>query len=434
MRIRLVHVASVIALATLAASVTGVVVTYRVAGEELRDVLDDDLEQQAGILARVLASDAVALTDAGLARLLRRSFEVDDEDTLWVTVHDLDSGAVASNQAPALPLARRSSETVELEFDGHAWSGYQHREQHIVVQLLRRDDLYGDVEEEILEHITAPALAGSAVTLLLLAGFVAGLLLPLSRLARQLASRGADSLVPVDVRTPLAEVQSVVDTLNGLMAGVGTVLRRERQFASDVAHELRTPLTTLKVELADPEPDLSALRGEVDRLARLVEQLLTLARLEAGQWSRAFPAVDLASVWAAEAGRLARVLADAGITLATSIESTMVRGEPALLQALLGNLAGNVARHCPPGTRLEIVIGRDGKGPRLTVTDDGPGIPAALREGMNTAFTRLDSRSGGLGLGLAICRRIAEVHGATLAFLPRADGATGLRVEVTFPP
>jgi len=433
-RIRLSYLAILVAVATVTAGIAGVVLTYQVAGHEFRDVLDDDLEQQCRMLARLLEAEPAGAAGGRLEELLRKSFRPDDEETLWVTVYNLATGTMASNQHHSLGLASAKSGSARITWDGHDWEGCQQREGDLVIQLLRRTDLYAEVQEEILEDIATPALAGSAVMLLLLAALIGALLWPLSRLVRELAARHADSLAPLALKTPVDEIQLLVDTLNRLMGGVDTVLGRERQFASDVAHELRTPLTTLKVELADPAPDLPAIKAEIDRLARLVEQLLTLARLDQGRWRASFSRVDLAQIWALEEERIAAAATRAGMTLVTESRPTLVDGDPTLLQALLQNLAGNVLRHCPAGTHLRVFIGDDEGQPAILVSDTGPGIPAGQLEQMNAGFKRLDSRGGGLGLGLAICRRIADAHGAVLKFLAGDEGQRGLRVLVRFPP
>ncbi|MCL4790437.1 MAG: hypothetical protein KJ040_00100 [Gammaproteobacteria bacterium] len=434
MRFRLSRLALLIATTIVAVGAMGVFATYREAGDELRDILDDDLEKQCRMLARFLAADPAGLEKKELQTLLTRSFRPDDEETLWVNVYNLETGQLASNQEHALQLAGPDSGALTLRWNGYTWEGYQRREGGLVVQLLRRTDLYEEVQGEILEEITMPVIAGTGVTLLLLATLIGFMLGPLSRLVRQLETRNADSLAPLNIWTPTIEVNILVATINRLMSGVDSVLQRERQFANDVAHELRTPLTTLKVELAGPEPDLPAIKAEVDRLARLVEQLLTLARLEQGRWHASFSEVPLHDVWARESGRFAGAAEQAGMTLSSDVRPTVVNGDPTLLQVLLRNLIGNVLRHCPTGTRIHVAIGTESGPDTLVVRDSGPGIPADQRAQMNAGFARLDSRSEGLGLGLAICRRIAEVHGAELQFLANSDGSSGLRVEVRFPP
>lgn len=434
MNLRLSHLAALVTASVLVAILGGAYATYRAAGDEFREVLDDDLQNQSRMLARLLAAEQVDLPALELDGILRKTFRTDDEDTLWVSVYDVPTGRLASNLRHNLPLSQVSSGRISLEHAGHSWQGYQRREGDLVVQLLRRDDLYRDIEEDVLEEISAPAVIGGGLTLLLLGLFLAFLLRPLSRLVRQLETRNADSLAPVTLETPALEMRILRDTLNRLISGIDDVLKRERQFASDVAHELRTPLTTLKLELAGPEPDLPALKAEVDRLARLVTQLLTLARLEQGRWRESFVGIALDELVAGEVERYAGRVARAGMHLESTLAHRSVTGDPTLLQALLQNLLNNVLAHCPPGTGLKVaVIDEDGR-TVLEVSDTGPGLSPELRNRLSHGATRLDSRSEGLGLGLAICQRIAQIHGAMLEFVERGDGAPGLRVRVVFPP
>ncbi len=432
MNIRLSHVAALLALTMMVTAAVGVVATYREAGDELRDVLDDDLENQGRLLARLLVAESGGLSADSLGTLLRKTFRPDEEDTLWVSVYDVADGRFASNLAHDLPLADTRNGRLRRQFDGHDWEGYQRREGDLVVQLLRRTDQYGEVGQEILEEITMPVLVGSVVNLALLAGLIGLSLWPIARLAREIESRNADSLAPVVLPTRAAEIAVLRDTLNGMMSSVDTALKRERQFASDVAHELRTPLTTLKLELAGDAPDHKAMKSEVDRLARLVEQLLTLARLDQGRWQAGFAPVGLQALYAPEIERFTTRMEQAGMSLQSDLGAVTINGEATLLQVLLQNLLKNVLDHCPAGTRTFVRLYSPAGRAVLEVSDTGPGIAEPQRRQMGEGFRRLDSRSEGLGIGLTICQRIAQVHGASLEFLARDDGVPGLRVRVTF--
>lgn len=433
MKIRLSSLAILLGLTLTVTAVVGVVATYIEAGEELHDVLDDDLASQGRLLARLLETGRDRLPHARLDTLLRKAFRPDEEDTLWVNVYDTTTGYLASNLRHELPLRDPDDDDIRLQLDGHDWVGYQHREGHLVVQLLRRADRYDDVREDILEDITMPVLVGSAINLALLATLIILSLWPLARLVRALEARSPDSLAPLVVPTPAVEIGILCDSLNDLMADVDSVLKRERQFASDVAHELRTPLTTLKLELADPEPDRLVLKAEVERLTRLVEQLLILARLEQERWRSAFAPVDLCALCEREIGHVAGRLREAGMHLERDLAPATVNGEPTLLQTLVRNLLGNILDHCPAGTQVLVRLGRVEGCVVLDISDSGPGIPEEFRRQMDAGFTRFDSRSTGLGIGLAICQRIAQVHGATLRFLGNDDGAPGLKVRLSLP-
>ena len=434
MTFRLSHLAVLLAVTTVLTGIGGAVATYRVADAEFRDVLEDDLEDQSELLARLLAADSVRLSEGTLETLLRETFESGEDDTLWVNAYDLRTGQHVSNLRHRLPLASQGSGSVGLEAEGYRWHGYQHREGDLVVQLLRREDRYRELQSEILEDITTPVVIGSAVNLLLLGTLMALVLWPLTRLVRGLEARDADSLAPLALKTPATEIATLRDTLNRLIGRVDAVLQRERQFASDVAHELRTPLTTLKLELAGGDADPAVLKAEVDRIARLIAQLLTLARLEEGLWRERFGPVRLDEVCQRVAGRFAQRIADCGVTLRMDLKPATVAGDEALLEILLENLLTNVIRHCPRGCEIDLRVLEESGRAALELTDTGPGIAAQQRERLTRRFARLDHKQEGLGLGLAICHKIVQAHGAALAFHARADGRPGLRVAVTFPP
>jgi signal transduction histidine kinase len=443
MSFRLSHLALLLALTIVVTTVGGVAATYWIADAQFRDILDDDLEVQSEFLAELLAAERGRLPNArDLQKLLRDTFEPDDDEgTRWVSVYDTQSGLRISNLPHDLPLESTDDGLIRRSFDGYRWRGYQTGEDDIVVQILRRDDLFLDVRKDVLDDIITPALIGGALNLLLLGVLISFFSWPLTRLVRQLESRGADSLIPIVLTTPAEEIRVLRDALNRMMSGVDAVLKRERQFASDVAHELRTPLTTLKLELAGPDPDIRAVKEEVDRLSRLVEQLLTLARLEQGQWRQHFESVEVSSLYGRIIGRFSEKFTNKGMVLRSDLLQARIDGDATLLDILLQNLLNNVLNHCSAGTVAEVRLERcSTKAPgleplhlRLVVSDTGPGISEDARRQMSRGFLRLDSKSEGFGLGLAICQKIAEVHGATLKFLSRPDGAPGLLVQVDFP-
>ena len=211
------------------------------------------------------------------------------------------------------------------------------------------------------------------------------------------------------------------------------MLSRERQFANDVAHELRTPLTTLKLELAGDDPDSEVLQFEVNRLTQLVNQMLTLARVEQGHMRKSFADVDLELLCTQELDQLSSEMTDAGMTVHRSLAPLTVPGDKVLLAVLLRNLLLNVLRHTGNGTEIDVRVERTDQRVSLSVEDNGPGIERHRRETLNVGYSRMDSRSAGHGLGLAICRKIAAVHGASFTLEARQDGANGLLARVVFP-
>lgn len=431
MKPRLVHLVAILALSTVLTAVGGAVATYLVAVEEFRDLAEDDVEAEARLLAALI--DAARQPDAvtALGAHLARGVPFDDDEGSWVTVHDARSGTTASNLPGSAGLTTAGTRELVLHADGHAWRGFQHRAGDTTVRILRRDARLAEVREEVLEEILAPLLFGSALNVVLIGGISALFLWPLARLVRAIDRRDGNLLAPLDLPAPAGEIARLRDTLNRLFAEIDDVLRRERRFTDDIAHELRTPLTTLKLELAGEVPDRSVLAAQVDRVARLVERLLILARLAHGERSQAFVALDFTNLVRQHVALARTAAAAAGIELETVLDPSAVRGDATLLGMLVDNLLANVQAHCPAGTRAVVKVLEQPRQVELRVSDDGPGLSSAVRAGIARGQSRLDSR-GGLGLGLSICQRIAEMHGGHLDARAGSDGR-GTTIVVVLP-
>lgn len=265
---------------------------------------------------------------------------------------------------------------------------------------------------------------------------------PLDRLGESVRARDPADLRPLPV-TPLpAEAQPLVDSLNTLLSQLGGVLARERAFIADAAHELRTPLTALQLqaralEAAQGEAEravaLEQLVGGVRRAARLVEQLLSLAR-QAPADSRPHAPVSLAALAREVIAELLPLADERGVDLGLAEDSAEpeVLGDPAALHALLRNLVDNAVRYTPRGGRVDLAIAESAGEPRLTVTDTGPGIPPDERGRVFDRFYRSPGTGGvGSGLGLAIVRAAAQAHGASVELGDGPEGR-GLRATVRF--
>ncbi|MBR0672195.1 sensor histidine kinase [Neoroseomonas soli] len=224
-----------------------------------------------------------------------------------------------------------------------------------------------------------------------------------------------------------ARINATLDRLQSLMAAL-------REVTDDIAHDLRTPLTRLRQRLDDaaraPTAEaIAAAQGEADNLLEIFAALLRIAQVESGTQRSGFTQVNLSAVAESVAEVYAPAAEARSQTLATDIAPDVaLTGDPALLTQLLANLVENAVRHGRVGGRVALAL----RGGALTVTDDGPGIPEAEREKVFRRFHRLDaSRSTpGSGLGLALVRAVADLHGMTIAL---EDAAPGLRARITLP-
>ena len=254
---------------------------------------------------------------------------------------------------------------------------------------------------------------------------------------RSLPKMRADDEV-TDLSRTLAEMLARLDEAHSETEGA---LARQREFIADASHELRTPLTSilanlelLETELQGEERELagSALRSS-QRMRRLVADLLLLARADAGRKTPREP-VDLAAIVREAAGEVAPLAEHHELEVNVDGE-VLVEGSADDLHRLVLNLLQNALVHTPAGTEVCLRLHTaDSGGAVLEVEDDGPGIPAKLRDRLFERFVRGhgDTGGGGSGLGLAIVRAVAETHGGTVEVAERAGG--GSRFTVTLPP
>jgi two-component system, OmpR family, sensor kinase len=294
--------------------------------------------------------------------------------------------------------------------------------------------------------------AGAAALVLTAVGLAVGMRLALAPLdamtglARSIArGRRGGRLRP---SRPDTELGRAAEAFDGMLDSLEAAEERTRQFVADAAHELRTPIAGVRAAAEavlalgpDAEPEQRdrlqvLLVRESERAGRLVEDLLQLARLDAGLEPARLP-VDLAALARAQADRL-RLLAPDLVVEVHGDSPVWVTGDPDRLTQVISNLTDN-ARQAMSGRGTLTLVTTGGEVARLSVTDTGPGVPAEDRERVFDRLVRLDParqagetgrRTGGAGLGLPIARAIARSHGGDLRCLDHSGGA---RFELTLP-
>lgn len=265
---------------------------------------------------------------------------------------------------------------------------------------------------------------------------------PLRRLVEALAQRDAATLTPLQLDLRYAELQPIVAAIDGLLARARQHVQAERALTHNTAHELRTPLAviaahahamTSATDAATADAARQGIERGVQRTSHLVEQLLTLARLEAPGPPCAAEATDLVAVIRQQLIDLTPAADARGIDLAlVSPEQCPAKLPLAPLQSILDNLLRNALVHCPPGAQVEVRLSVEGGQLRLEVLDDGPGMPADEREQAFARFFRGQAAGPGSGLGLAIVQEAARRLGGQARLSARPDGP-GLRVCVEWP-
>ncbi len=420
---------SLLALLAAAALVMGAS-SYRSVLAETEALFDYQLRQMA-----------LALRDQGEIPSNHARTLSDEQLDFVVQIWTADGRSIyASRQHANLP-ARALLGLAEIDVAGQRWRTFSVATPGRVIQVAQ--------PVQIRRRLAAEAALRSLLPLLWLAPLL-GLLgwwlsaltvAPLRALAAEVSQRDAQALAALPTAGLPDEVAPLVGALNALLQRLGATLDQQRAFVADAAHELRSPLTALKLQaqLLQRAPDeagrasaMAALTAGIDRAARLVEQLLALARAAPDGPALALQKLDLSElVRSVMADSLALAVARGTELSLQANAPVQVEAEPAALAILVRNLLDNALRHGKAGGQVELSVSEIEGRPTLTVDDDGPGIPPDERERVFDRFYRRNpGAETGSGLGLAIARNVAEQHGASLALSDSPLG--GLRVSLTF--
>ena len=326
-----------------------------------------------------------------------------------------------------------------------SWRVFTLRSGERWVQAAESDEVRDELSMKLALAAVTPLVAGIPLLLLLITVLMRYGLAPLAELARRIARRDPGSLAPIALTRSTAEIEPVLQALNGLLERVQSAIARERRFTADAAHELRTPLAALKVHAqnaaranseGERHASLERMMAGLDRSVRLVEQMLALSRASAAR-TRARAPVSLHQVVEDALDDVLPTLKGRGVKVSVASDppeaELVLRGDRDKLTCLARNLLDNAARYAPPGSTIHVELASGDGATTLTVRDEGPGIPPELRERVFESYYRIPGTAGdGSGLGLAIVREIAAEHGAAIA-LGDGDGGRGTRISVSFP-
>ena len=347
---------------------------------------------------------------------------------------------LADREGAALPFDPAAQGFVDLKLGDASWRVYYLRSDGPWrVAVGQATEERGEVLRDLLASQLLPWLLMLPVLLAVIAASVRRGLQPVREIAREVQQRRADSLAPLPTTSAPAELQPLLASMNDLFARIGRAIEHERRLTSDAAHELRTPLAALRAQweaaqLAACDAERTQAHGRIgegiDRLNRLVSQLLALASAEGGSGAVFTEAVDWQRV-------VERALSDClPLIDATGSEVSVgwpergaplpLTGDEALLATLVRNLVDNAVRYSPPRSPVTARFAPDS----LVVEDRGPGLdPASLARLGDRFYRPAGQAQSGSGLGISIVQRVAELHGLVVRFDNRDDGP-GLRVTI----
>lgn len=353
---------------------------------------------------------------------------------------------LASPSAPHLPLITRFFDGPGTTIiDGKDWRVYAVSDAQGRVQVqvgARAAKFREDLSTRVRQSLTSAVLFLVGLSIAISWGVSWGLR-PMHRLSRELTRRDVLNLTPLPLSGVPREIQPFVASFNGMLVRLEKAVESERQFHADVAHELRTPLAALLTQvrvarktMGDEQSDaaLNTMALGIERMSRLVQQLLDAARVNASRDRPEQSIIELAEVVTIVPHEFGTTAARRGQVISVSSDAcAAVMGNLDDIGILLRNLLDNALRYGRDGGRVEVSCSNDRDSVILRVADDGPSVPEEERQDIFRRFYRGSgaNRAQGSGIGLSLVSRIAQAHGASVSVGPGLGGR-GLGITVIF--
>ncbi|MGM8932316.1 ATP-binding protein [Salinicola halophyticus] len=442
--------------------VMGLAVTaaYLITRHEMEEIFDAQLSLQARVVSALVDVEttpqeyqAVAeklsqpghfarwygQTDSPISQVAEPKLYDHEERMLSVGFWDAD-------RRPILMGARWDSKNEAFPApvkEGHRWVSYDSHRWRVFsmpvddgrwISVGLRESFQDELSNKVALGNFVPLLLALPILIWLIARLIRRGLKPIDHLSRQVETRDEKDLRPIAVAVP-RELQTLRGELNDFIARLGQTLERERRFTADAAHELRTPLAAMKIHLDNArygEPGaLDKAYNGVERLQRVVEQLLLLARLEFHQERPASQTTSLPALVMDLAADLWPLAESRQQTLEIAeSDPVSVSGNLTELEILVRNLMDNALRYTPEGGEVVVTMGIENRHPWLTIADSGPGIPEALLDAVTQRFQRAsDQRISGSGLGLSIAVEIAQRQRLRMTLANRESGGLEVRLD-----
>ncbi len=425
-------------------NLAGVALSYALAWIPAQIAFDQSLSDAAAMLGARLSERQGRLV-LDLPPAAERALREDELDQVYFSVRDNQGRLVAGDAVLPVLAARGGAPAVDATVADQAvrmvalpvLAGQQ---QGIVVvaKTLRKR---GQARTAIVRAMLPLAAVFTLASIGLVWFSVTNGLSPLHRVRAGIQARSADDVSPISAAHVPLEVMPMVHSFNGLLERVREGAQAQQDFLANVAHQLRTPLAGMRTQIEllaaqvrtpSAEASLAMMQASTERMIRQVNQLLALARAEPGLHKARMERMSLDQLLEESIQHFVEQALRKDIDLGFDLRPTKVTGDRFLLRDLVDNLVDNAIRYTPPKGSVTVSCFPHLGGGMLTVEDSGPGIPPAKRAAVFQRFQRLDQKTNGSGIGLAIVRDIATTHGASVAIDTPASGQ-GALFSVYFP-
>lgn len=428
---------------------------YHDAKQEISNLIDDHLAQSAHVLFTLVAHELREESeDEGYATKEDRFNELQDHlafhkynTLLAFQISVAGVFKFISLAAPQEPFSDNTGGFSQTTIGNETWRVYTLHDlnDQISIRVAEKVNIRNIPIRRIILHVLTPMILSLPILALLIYLFINRGFKPLKEIGDAIGERDAAQLEPIQARVIPREIQPLIHALNNLFVRLERVLKNERDFTSDAAHELRTPLAGLKAQAqvagrtSDAETRQNALNQlllGIDNATRIVEQLLTLARLDPDTGLNAFTEIDLHNLITGVVSDLREFADKRNIEIKiTASDSATVSGNHDALKIMIRNLLDNAIAQLAQDQNGKILVTAEKNEGNiiLSIMDNGPGIPDGEKEMVFNRFYRLENnKTSGSGLGLSIVKRITELHNAEIILANPGTG-TGLHVRIAFP-
>ncbi|RDI98149.1 two-component sensor histidine kinase [Dyella solisilvae] len=430
-------------------------ISYRRELREMNELLDGRLAQAGRTLGTLIAHGQLPMREPDLPNVAQSGDGHHKGVVVSVHPHNYepevgfqaydpqgDLIAATSNLADLPPPTADERGFRDIQHEGRQWRTFTLQNRtNLVIRIGERSDNRADIARGLVIEHTLPLLIGLPLLALLVSLAVKRGLRPVAVLTEMLDRRTPGSRKPMPANLAPAEIKPLIAALNQQLERLEDALDREHRFATDVAHELRTPLAATMIHLEsamiadDPgevEYTVRHAQQSMARLGRRIEQILAMARLEAGAASQQRTRLELSRLATEVIEELAPLIAEKDIAFSLNHDDAPIHvlGHEVALTAMFRNLIENALRYTENGGQVEVALRRDGDHALIDICDNGPGIPEDRRQAVFQRFHReVESATRGFGLGLSIVQRAIELHGASIELLESPLGR-GLLVRI----
>ena len=420
------------------------VILYKKSATEINELYDNNME----MLASVLTLHHTPFNLSGQAVIQAEKYaahsEILEEEEFLIQAWN-QAGEQVYTSHPLIDFPKQSGNGFSItRYKQEKWRVVTQRNEHGVIQIAQPQHARHIYIWQLASGLLLPVLLQIPLLGILIWIAVGRSLRPLNQVSRDIQSRTAASLLPLNPDTAPREIQPLISELNHLLSRLGDAIELQRSFTADAAHELRTPLAALQLQadiLArsqsndEREQALQSLQKGIGRASNLVAQLLTLARL-GPEYSKIPSVIELGQLVKLSLEDYFDLAAAKDIDLGFHSQAPLfINGNADNLRIMIGNLIDNAIRYSPEKSMIDILLYKSKDAVIFEIQDSAKLIPASEKSRLFERFYRGSSshQATGSGLGLAIVSDVVAQHLGVIDIQTKADN-TGNRFIVSFPP